>query len=51
MDYVDKNNEEWMKKRLELLEKEKEFTKLKDEINNLRQKMPWVLLNKYNFFN
>lgn len=34
--------EEQKKARIELLAKEKEFTKLRDELARMRQKLPWV---------
>ena len=44
--------EEWVKRRQELLEKEKEFLRLRDEISLERQKLPWVeIKKKYEFRN
>ncbi len=38
--------EEWRKKRLELLQKEKEFTKLRDQLSTERRSLPWVKIKK-----
>ncbi|MBL4578518.1 MAG: thioredoxin [Flavobacteriales bacterium] len=40
------NQEEWRKQRLLLLEKEKEFTKLRDELSNQRRDLSWVKIDK-----
>eukprot|EP00056_Hartaetosiga_gracilis_P000931 m.41405 g.41405 ORF g.41405 m.41405 type:complete len:247 (-) comp10422_c0_seq1:184-924(-) len=40
------SREEWMVARLELLRKEKEFTKLRDELNKQRREMPWVAVEE-----
>jgi predicted dithiol-disulfide oxidoreductase (DUF899 family) len=37
---------EWLAARKELLKKEKEFTRLRDELSGERRKMPWVKLDK-----
>jgi predicted dithiol-disulfide oxidoreductase (DUF899 family) len=42
--------EEWLAARLELLEREKELTRLSDELARQRQKLPWVPVeNEYSF--
>lgn len=41
---VDKNT--WLKARLELLEKEKEFTRIRDELTKQRQSLPWLRIEK-----
>lgn len=40
------SHEEWLEKRLELLKKEKEFSKLRDELTQHRQNMPWRRIEK-----
>jgi len=40
------SKDEWLKQRLALLEKEKELTRLRDELTKERQQLPWVLLAK-----
>lgn len=40
------SREEWLKARLELLKKEKEHSKIRDELTKTRQEMPWVKLEK-----
>lgn len=37
--------EAWLVQRLELLEKEKQLTQLRDELSRQRQEMPWVLVD------
>ena len=37
---------EWVAARKKLLEKEKEFTKLRDELTQLRQDLPWEKVEK-----
>jgi len=40
----------WLEARKELLAKEKEFTRLRDELSQQRRELPWVKVNKeYNF--
>ena len=42
--------EEWLDQRLELLKKEKEQTRLRDELSLQRQQLPWVHVEKsYSF--
>ena len=36
----------WLKKRTELLAKEKELTRLRDELSAERRKLPWVKVEK-----
>jgi predicted dithiol-disulfide oxidoreductase (DUF899 family) len=38
--------DEWLKERCALLEKEKAFTRQRDELSEQRRKLPWVLLDK-----
>ena len=38
--------EEYLTKRIDLLQKEKELTKLRDEVAKLRQSLPWTLVEK-----
>eukprot|EP00055_Hartaetosiga_balthica_P001935 m.2356 g.2356 ORF g.2356 m.2356 type:complete len:241 (+) comp1766_c0_seq1:68-790(+) len=40
------SQEEWTVARLELLRKEKEFTRLRDELNKQRRELPWVEVEK-----
>ncbi len=40
------SREEWLKARKVLLQREKEHTKLKDEITKARQSLPWVKVEK-----
>lgn len=40
------SKEKWLKERKSLLKKEKEFTKLRDEINQKRRDLPWVKVEK-----
>ena len=40
------SREEWLKARIELLKKEKEHSKARDELTKARQKMPWVKIEK-----
>ena len=37
---------EWIKARRELLKKEKEFTRLRDQLSQQRRDLPWVQINK-----
>lgn len=42
--------EQWLKARLELLEREKELTRSSDELARQRQELPWVPIdNVYRF--
>ena len=38
--------EEWLKARLELLAKEKEFTRLRDQLSQQRRELPWERVDK-----
>jgi len=38
--------DEWLKARIELLKKEKEHSKARDELTRARQEMPWVKVKK-----
>lgn len=38
--------EQWLEARVALLEKEKEFTRLRDELSELRRQLPWVEVSK-----
>jgi len=40
------SKEEWLKARIELLKKEKEHSKSRDELTYARQEMPWVKVEK-----
>jgi predicted dithiol-disulfide oxidoreductase (DUF899 family) len=40
------SREEWLRARLTLLEREKELTRLKDEVAAQRQRLPWVNVEK-----
>jgi predicted dithiol-disulfide oxidoreductase (DUF899 family) len=45
-DHKTGTREEWLTARLELLEAEKELTRRSDELAQLRQKLPWVRVDK-----
>lgn len=45
------SKEEWLKARKEFLVKEKEFTKLRDQMTQQLRNMPWVKIEKDYFFN
>lgn len=40
------SKEEWLKSRKELLTKEKEFTKKRDQLGKLRRNLPWTIVDK-----
>jgi len=40
------NRDEWLKQRISLLEKEKEFTRLRDRLSAERRELPWVKIDK-----
>lgn len=40
------SRDEWLAARKELLEKEKEFTRLRDELSQQRRELPWVKVSK-----
>lgn len=40
------SEEEWLAARVELLEKEKEFTRLRDQLSSARRALPWVKVDK-----
>src|ERR1700675_1581592 len=40
------SHEEWLNARTAFLTKEKEFTKLRDELNRQRRELPWELVEK-----
>ncbi len=44
------NREEWLKARKKLLQREKEHTRIKDEITKERQALPWVKVEKEYIF-
>lgn len=44
------SSEEWMAARKELLVKEKEFTRLRDELNRQRRELPWEKVEKQYVF-
>ena len=41
---------EWLKARLELLAKEKEFTRLRDQLSQQRRELPWERVDKQYVF-
>jgi predicted dithiol-disulfide oxidoreductase (DUF899 family) len=41
--------DEWLAARIELLEREKELTRLSDELARQRQELPWVPVEEYTF--
>ena len=40
------SREQWLSARKTLLEKEKEFTRLRDELSRQRRQLPWVKVDK-----
>jgi len=38
--------EDWRKGRIKLLKKEKAFTKLRDELSEMRRQLPWLKIEK-----
>ena len=40
------SHEEWLKARIAFLAKEKEFTRLRDEVSRLRRELPWERVDK-----
>src|SRR5689334_22004034 len=40
------SHEEWLAARIAFLAKEKEFTKLRDQLNQQRRELPWEAVNK-----
>ena len=40
------SHDEWVKARKELLAKEKEFTRQRDELSRLRRELPWEKVEK-----
>lgn len=44
-------HEEWLKTRLDLLEAEKDLTRRSDEVARMRQRLPWVRIDKAYVFN
>jgi predicted dithiol-disulfide oxidoreductase (DUF899 family) len=44
------SNTEWVEARLDLLAKEKEFTKLRDELSQARRNLPWERVSKNYIF-
>jgi predicted dithiol-disulfide oxidoreductase (DUF899 family) len=49
-DHAVVSREEWVVARKELLEKEKQLTRLKDELSRERRGLPWVKIEKpYDF--
>lgn len=45
------SREEWVEARRKLLAKEKEFTRLRDELSRERRALPWVRVDKQYVFN
>src|SRR5438477_10535589 len=41
---------EWLVARKDLLTREKELTRLRDEVSRHRRELPWVRVDKENFF-
>ena len=39
------SRDEWLSARTSLLAKEKEFTRLRDELSRQRRELPWVLVD------
>jgi predicted dithiol-disulfide oxidoreductase (DUF899 family) len=44
--HVTVSREEWIGARRQLLVREKEFTRLRDELNEQRRRLPWVRVDK-----
>jgi predicted dithiol-disulfide oxidoreductase (DUF899 family) len=44
------SEQEWLSARKKLLQKEKEFTRQRDEISRLRRELPWVKVNNHYVF-
>ena len=44
------SQDEWLEARKKLLEKEKQFTRLQDELNLERRSLPWVKVTKEYIF-
>ena len=44
------SNAEWLAARKELLRKEKEFTRQRDQISAMRRELPWVKVDKHYVF-
>ena len=42
--------DEWVERRRELLAREKEFTRLRDELSRRRRELPWVKVDKRYLF-
>ena len=40
------SEKEWIKARKSLLKKEKEFTVMRDQLNQQRRELPWKAVNK-----
>jgi predicted dithiol-disulfide oxidoreductase (DUF899 family) len=49
-DHIVVTPEEWLKARLELLAREKEFTRLRDELSQQRRELPWERVEKQYVF-
>jgi predicted dithiol-disulfide oxidoreductase (DUF899 family) len=45
-DYTLVSQDEWIEARKRLLAKEKEFTRLRDELNRERRELPWERVQK-----
>ncbi|WP_026565328.1 DUF899 family protein [Bacillus sp. UNC41MFS5] len=46
MEHIVLPRNEWIEARKELLQKEKEFTKLRDELTQQRRDLPWEAVSK-----
>jgi predicted dithiol-disulfide oxidoreductase (DUF899 family) len=44
------SNTEWLEARLDLLAKEKQFTRLRDELSQARRNLPWERVSKSYMF-
>src|SRR5438270_4626315 len=44
------SNAEWLSARKELLRKEKEFTRQRDQLSEMRRELPWVKVEKHYVF-
>jgi predicted dithiol-disulfide oxidoreductase (DUF899 family) len=40
------SEKEWLEARKTLFQKEREFTKLRDQLNQQRRELPWVVVDK-----
>ena len=40
------SREQWLEARVELLKKEKEMTRMRDELSSMQRALPWVKVDK-----